>query len=78
VQEESDSHRRAWHRESDTARYAASILDNPGHVEIAALAIELERFERDVQAKLMPINEKSRASSDYVSRRPGVFRAGVP
>ena len=33
----------------------ASILDKLGHVEIAALTIELERFERDVQAKLVPI-----------------------
>ena len=39
----------------DAARYAASILDEPGHIEIAALVIELEHFERGVQAKLMPI-----------------------
>jgi hypothetical protein len=33
----------------------ASILDELGHIEIAALMIELERFERDIQAKLVPI-----------------------
>jgi len=39
----------------NAARYAASILDEIGHIEIAALMIELERFERDIQAKLVPI-----------------------
>ena len=39
----------------DAARCAASILGELGYVEITALTIELERFERDVQAKLVPI-----------------------